>query len=152
LPEEVGAGYDVVLLADVIEHVSDPSALLSEAVERLAPGGSLLVSIPNFGHWYPRLKVVAGVFDYEERGILDRTHLRFFTRRSFLRLVSRVGLQVVRQEPVGVPAEMIATRPDAAIVRFAKAAERLAVDAWPSMFAYQFLYELAPLAPAIVTG
>ena len=56
------------------------------------PGGEILVSVPNFGHWYPRGKVALGRFDYDQRGPLDHTHVRFFTRRTFERLVNACGL------------------------------------------------------------
>ena len=52
----------------------------------------IVASVPNFGHWYPRLRTAAGLFDYDQRGILDRTHVRFFTRRSFRRAVANTGL------------------------------------------------------------
>ena len=95
LPEAVGRDFDVVVAGDVIEHTIDPARLLHEMTQRLAPGGSILVSIPNFGHWYPRTRVALGRFDYDRRGPLDEGHVRFFTRRSFERLVAECGLKIV---------------------------------------------------------
>ena len=60
--------FDVVLAGDVLEHVRDPGRVLEQARELLAPGGRLIVSVPNFGHWYVRLRTVLGVFDYDQRG------------------------------------------------------------------------------------
>ena len=77
LPDEVGGGFDVAVLADVLEHVAEPERLLADVVARVRPGGRVLVSVPNFAHWYPRLRVALGRFDYDRRGILDRGHLRF---------------------------------------------------------------------------
>ena len=91
IPDAAGDGYDVVIAADVLEHVRDPAATLAQIREVLRPGGTLLASIPNFGHWYPRARVALGLFDYDARGILDRDHVRFFTRRSFARLVRDAG-------------------------------------------------------------
>jgi 2-polyprenyl-3-methyl-5-hydroxy-6-metoxy-1,4-benzoquinol methylase len=147
IPAEVGDGYDVVLAADVLEHVRSPGALLADAAARLAPGGSVATSVPNFAHWYPRLRVALGRFDYDRRGILDRGHLRFFTRRSFERLVRAQHLTVRRREAVGLPFEVVergASTPGRRRRRPLERVEQALVALWPTLFAYQFLYELAP--------
>ena len=87
------------------------------------------------------MRIAAGRFDYDRRGILDRDHVRFFTRRSFLKLCDRAGWDVVRSRTTGVPLELLAGGPAA---RAAGNVERGARAVWPTMFAYQFLYELAP--------
>ena len=97
LPPEVTGPFDVVVAADVLEHVRRPEILLHELHGVLAPSGVLVASVPNFAHWYPRLRTLAGRFDYDRRGILDRTHLRVFTRRSFESLVAEHGLTVARR-------------------------------------------------------
>jgi 2-polyprenyl-3-methyl-5-hydroxy-6-metoxy-1,4-benzoquinol methylase len=150
IPSDVGSGYDVVVCADVLEHVHAPRRVLEEAKLLLGSGGSILVSVPNFGHWYPRLRVMFGMFDYDKRGILDSTHIRFFTRRSIERLFKSAGLSIVRRDVTGLPID-VANRGsvDGATARrlafFAKA-DRLAAKARPQMFAYQFVYELKPTA------
>src|SRR5699024_5022996 len=106
MPAEVDGPFDVVVAADVLEHVRTPERLLGQIRELLAPGGSLLISIPNFGHWYPRLRVAVGRFDYDRRGILDRDHVRFFTRRSFERLLDGAGFRVVRRDGTGLPVDV----------------------------------------------
>ncbi|HUF83854.1 MAG TPA: class I SAM-dependent methyltransferase, partial [Acidimicrobiia bacterium] len=149
IPDAAGGDYDIVLAADVLEHVREPEQLLFDARHRLAPGGSVITSVPNIGHWYPRLRVALGRFDYDRRGILDRDHIRFFTRHSFERLVRRAGLTVRRQEAVGLPLE-IADRGGTATVtagrlgRMARAVDRVGLSAAPNLFAYQFLFELEP--------
>jgi glycosyltransferase involved in cell wall biosynthesis len=152
IPEEAGGGYDLVLAADVLEHVRRPDRLLDDIRGRLAPNGSVITSVPNFGHWYPRLRVAAGVFDYDRRGILDAGHLRFFTRRSFERLVQRTGFEVLRREAVGPPVEVLqrdASGPAERVGRLGALVQRvdsLGVALRPTLFAYQFLYELRPEA------
>jgi hypothetical protein len=102
--------------------------------------------VPNFAHWYPRLRVVTGRFDYDQRGLLDRGHVRFFTRRSFEHLVAECGLRIVRRSVVGTPIEDVLDRggstPLDGAVRAAAAVDRTAARVWPTMFGYQFLYEL----------
>lgn len=79
--------FDLILLLDVIEHLPDPLAYLKEVQGLLAAGGSILISVPNVAHWSVRGQLLFGFFQYTQRGILDQTHLRFFTRRSFLALL-----------------------------------------------------------------
>jgi len=149
IPPEVGDGYDIVLAADVLEHVRRPDVLLREIRGRLAPGGRVVTSVPNFGHWYPRARVASGRFDYDRRGILDESHLRFFTRRSFELLATRSGFEVRRREAVGLPLEVVrrggAAGPSSSSgARLVEGADRIATDIWPTLFGYQFVYELVP--------
>ena len=145
LPSESGSGYDVIVAGDVLEHVIDPDALMADMVARLDESGAILVSIPNFGHWYPRLRTASGNFDYDQRGPLDRGHVRFFTRRSFERLVARAGLRIVERRTVGSPLDVLERGGNLLVGRAARAAsavDRAAVRVWPTLFGYQFLYKL----------
>ena len=140
LPLEALMAYDVVVAADVIEHVADPALLLGELRKALAPGGALLTSIPNFAHWYPRLRVGIGRFDYDKRGILDEGHLRFFTKRSFAQLLKRARWSVVSESAVGTPIELL-TR-NLLLRKLAGEVDQLGVRLRPTLFGYQFIYEL----------
>ncbi len=145
LPSEAGSGYDVIVAGDVLEHVIDPDALMTDMVARLDKSGSILVSIPNFGHWYPRLRTATGNFDYDQRGPLDRGHVRFFTRRSFERLIANAGLRIVERRTVGSPLDVLERGRNPLVGRmalYASAVDRAAVRVWPTLFGYQFLYKL----------
>lgn len=143
LPAEVTGKFDVILCGDVLEHVRRPDRLLARLPSLMTAQASVVASVPNFGHWYPRLRTALGRFDYDQRGILDTDHVRFFTRRSFSALCSRAGWKVVRSRTTGVPLEfMSSSRMTAA----ASTIERMARWLWPTMFAYQFIYELRPEA------
>ena len=145
LPVEVGSDYDIVIAADVIEHTVEPTDVLRALADRLHPDGSLFISVPNFAHWYPRARVGLGRFDYDNRGILDRGHLRFFTRRSLERVIADAGLRVVGRDVVGSPIELLDGRRSVtirALTRVAGGIDRACVRVWPTMFGYQFLYEL----------
>ena len=152
LPEEIGHDFDVVVAADTIGHVRNPEWLLEGAASRLRSGGALLVSVPNFGHWYVRGRVAAGRFDYDRRGILDRGHLRFFTQRSAERTFVAAGLEIRHADAVGLPFDLLAHRSTGerrgsrgtnALHRI----DRLGIEVSPSLCAYQFLFELAPRRP-----
>jgi SAM-dependent methyltransferase len=156
IPGEVGADFDVVVAADVLEHVRNPDRLLADAQRCLRPGGTVVASVPNFAHWYPRVRVALGRFDYDRRGILDRGHMRFFTRRSFERLVSEQGLTVQRCAPVGMPLEIVdrgrAGGPGAPppAVDALHRIDSMTLALRPTLFAYQFVYELRPaMGPAV---
>jgi 2-polyprenyl-3-methyl-5-hydroxy-6-metoxy-1,4-benzoquinol methylase len=90
---EAGA-YDVVIFADVLEHLLDPERALREAVELLAEGGRVVMSVPNVTHGSVRLALLQGRWSYTDTGLLDRTHVRFFTRSSFVDLIEGAGLAV----------------------------------------------------------
>jgi 2-polyprenyl-3-methyl-5-hydroxy-6-metoxy-1,4-benzoquinol methylase len=146
IPEAVGRDFDVIVAGDIIEHTVDPAKLVREMAGRLAPGGSILVSIPNFGHWYPRTRVALGRFDYDSRGPLDEGHVRFFTRRSFERLVADCGLTIVARDTVGSPLDVLERGGSARVGSLARgvgSVDRSATRVWPTLFGYQFLYKLA---------
>ncbi|HEY3834794.1 MAG TPA: bifunctional glycosyltransferase/class I SAM-dependent methyltransferase [Acidimicrobiia bacterium] len=152
IPDEVGHDYDVILAADVLEHVRNPERLLRDMRARLTDHGTVIASIPNFGHWYPRVRVASGRFGYDRRGILDEGHVRFFTRHSFENLVSRAGYAPRRKVSVGLPLE--AARRGGATDTAQTTSEgegllsrtqQIGVDLWPTLFGFQFLYELEPL-------
>ena len=146
LPDVVGGDYRIAVAGDVLEHVTDPQRLLGDIVDRLADDGQILVSVPNFGHWYPRTRVAVGRFDYDQRGLLDRGHVRFFTRRSFERLVHQSGLRIVERETVGSPIDVLdrgaAATTSGRLTATAARADRALTRWWPTMFGYQFLYRL----------
>ena len=90
--------YDVVLCGDVLEHLRDPDAVVRRLVAKLRPGGALIVSVPNVAHHELRLAHLRGRFDYADIGPMDRTHLRFFTRRTLRALIEQAGLVVERED------------------------------------------------------
>lgn len=142
IPAEVGGGFDIVLAADVLEHLVDPASLVRQVRNVLAPDGSALFCVPNVAHWYLRLRSVFGAFDYDQRGILDATHLRFFTRRSIRKLIERNGFQVRRIEPVGLPLDALGVGGGAGKV--VRLLDHLLVTSWPTLFGYQFILEATP--------
>ena len=113
--------FDVIVAADVLEHLRDPLTTLRALRPFLKPEGWFVVSLPNVAHASVRLALLEGRFDYQDLGLLDRTHLRFFTHESIGQLFDEAELAIVemhRQEaPIdtteiavhteAVPAEMI---------------------------------------------
>lgn len=90
--------FDLILCADVLEHLEDPWATLRNLVGRLAPDGHLITSIPNVRHVSTFVALgLFGTWPRRARGIHDATHLRFFTRRDVLALGRQAGLEDVRE-------------------------------------------------------
>ena len=89
--------FDFVLFMDVLEHVADPVELLTEARGFLREGGQVVLSVPNVAHWTVRLKLLTGRFDYRPTGIMDATHLRWFTMRTIREVVESAGFEVMQQ-------------------------------------------------------
>jgi len=86
--------FDVVLLGDVLEHLVDPDTVLAKAATVLAPGGYVVASVPNVAHGSVRLALLRGEFRYSESGLLDRSHLRFFTRQTLAELFRDAGYAI----------------------------------------------------------
>ena len=145
LPQEIfdGGPYDIVVCADVLEHVRQPERLMRELRGLLAPGGVLISSVPNFGHWYARLRILFGLFDYDHRGLLDDGHVRFFTRRGLMRRFDRAGYTVIRQETTGLPLDVL-SRNSSRRRRVLRALDRRLVAMRPSLFGYQFVSMCEP--------
>lgn len=86
--------FDCLIYADVLEHLREPRELLAAQRELLAPGGVAIVSVPNVRHYPVVLGLLGGEWRYQDEGVLDRTHLRFFTRRSLLEMLASAGYRV----------------------------------------------------------
>jgi len=92
---DLDVSAELILALDILEHLKEPEAMLRELLKHLAPGGRMIISLPNIGHHSVVRGLLKGRFDYVDAGILDRTHLRFFTQHSMLRMFERCGLRVV---------------------------------------------------------
>lgn len=129
--DQLDGPYDVLLFGDTLEHVPDPVTVLRALVTKLRPGGVLVVSIPNVANWAVRLGLLAGRFRYTDRGILDRTHLRFYTQRTLVEMLEHAGFTV--DKVVGtIPVPLLHSE------RLCRIAHRVG-NLRPSLFAYTFV-------------
>jgi SAM-dependent methyltransferase len=87
-------GRDCWVFGDVLEHLRDPWRVLAEVAKVLAPGGCVVTSIPNAQHWSVQARLNMGAFQYEATGLMDRTHIRWFTRQTMLQMFDGAGLRV----------------------------------------------------------
>jgi 2-polyprenyl-3-methyl-5-hydroxy-6-metoxy-1,4-benzoquinol methylase len=95
------ASFDLLVMGEVLEHLPDPEAVLARLVRYLKPGGTALASTPNIAHWQVVAGLLAGRFDYEAEGVMDRTHLKWFTPRSLKGAFESAGLTGVSVDPLG---------------------------------------------------
>ena len=98
-----GERYDFIVCADVLEHLRRPETALKACRELLAPGGKVLISVPNAGYSGLVAELMQGNFSYRDEGLLDRTHLRFFTRRSLIGFLDSQGWGVEAVEAIERP-------------------------------------------------
>ncbi len=137
-----GRRYDVIVCADVLEHLRDPGELLKTLSPLLASDGQLLISIPNVGHVGVVMELLDGDFRYREEGILDATHLRFFTRRSLLRMLDEHGLhaEIVDTTVTDLAHSEFGDRDRQALADYLFAGSPIDDD----FFSYQFIVSAVP--------
>lgn len=97
--------FDYIIFADVLEHLRDPEQIIHKVTKYLKHDGELLCSIPNIMHISVFMGLLRGQFEYQDQGILDRTHIHFFTYRSIYEMFARCGYELSNLDCVGVPSE-----------------------------------------------
>jgi 2-polyprenyl-3-methyl-5-hydroxy-6-metoxy-1,4-benzoquinol methylase len=142
--ELIPGTFDYVVFGDVLEHLVDPWEVLRFARGLLAPGGAVIVSLPNVAAWPVRVGLLAGRFEYTDIGLLDRTHLRFFTRRSAHELARAAGYRVESERFAHLE-----RRPGPVRRAFPlpmSIVDRTLARLLPGLFAQQFVMRLSPEA------
>lgn len=97
------APFDAIVFADVLEHLVNPWAVLRIAKSWLSPSGRVMISVPNVAHWIARFNLLRGNWDYTDGYLMDRTHLRWFTRRTAQEMARQCGYTVLSMEAVFKP-------------------------------------------------
>ena len=137
--QTIGLGedrFDLILLSHVLEHLLEPAQVLESISSLLSADGLLLIALPNICHWRTRLQIARGSFQYQDSGILDHSHLRFFTYWSARELVEECrSVKLLNQWPVGgaILGPMRARLPK----RMSCWLDRQASQKWPNMFGFE---------------
>lgn len=134
--------FDVVLAGDVLEHLLDPLGVLSACVGRLSSNGRVVISVPNMSHADLKLSLLQGVFNYTETGLLDKTHIRFFTFDTLMELLASAGVVPVKIDRMQIPVfgtELAVPRESVAAAVLAAALEA------PESETYQFVVSAVPV-------
>ena len=141
LPALSGRRFDRVLLQDVVEHVRNPQKLVTDCQRLLTEQGLLLLSVPNVANIVVRLSLLIGRFEYAERGILDKTHLRFFTRSSARRLLEKAGDEIIAEKTSVMPVELALGLPAGNwLMRVTNSVLAFFTRLFPRLLGYQLLY------------
>ncbi|ADE16654.1 glycosyl transferase family 2 [Nitrosococcus halophilus Nc 4] len=146
-PENIQKGgehyrYDYIVCADVLEHLKNPGAVVSQLPPLLRPNGRILLSIPNIAHAGVIAELLAGEFRYRPEGLLDVTHLRFFTRKSLLEFLNRHDLAPLSVE--AIPCDMRASEFRGYYLEALPPAIYRLLKAYPDALTYQFIVEAIP--------
>jgi SAM-dependent methyltransferase len=131
--------FDYIVFADVLEHLRDPAAVLRKCLPALKESGKIIISVPNIANWIIRLGLLFGKFDYMDRGILDRTHLRFFTMRSLKQLMNEVSCEVLEAIPTPLPVQLVLPFTESNVFAPLHEAHYALTRCWKPLFAYQFV-------------
>ena len=139
LPLELASNsYDVIILSHVLEHIADPKKLLEGISQALGPNGRILCAIPNMLFFKNRLKLLAGKIEYQDRGLMDYTHVRWYTRASLEQLFESYGFETLSfnaqgNVPLGPMRSLVSAN-------FAQALDTFFIRLAPSWFAWEYSF------------
>ncbi|MBY0504574.1 MAG: class I SAM-dependent methyltransferase [Bryobacteraceae bacterium] len=146
LPRLEGA-FHYVVCADILEHLRDPARILRQTWAVLEPDGCLVASLPNSGHLYFRLNVLLGRFPQDDKGLFDRTHVRFYMWRGWVDLLQSGGFRVESVRPTGTPIGLAFPALEGSwLVNFLERVSYGMARLWKTLFAYQFIVVARPEA------
>jgi len=141
--------YRMVLCGDVLEHTADPVAVLKRLRQAATDDATFVVSVPNVAHLAVRMMLLFGNFPKMERGILDKTHLQFFTRDTAEAMLRHAGLKVVSASATGVPLDEVWRRGEKRVAfRAAVRMQHVALDLAPRLFGMQWVFVAEPAGQA----
>ena len=136
-----GERFEKILLMDVLEHMAAPESVLRPCRDLLEPNGQVIISVPNVANITVRLMLLLGRFDYQPRGILDSTHLRFFTRRTARRMIRDCGFEIVKEVATAMPIELaLGVAPENPLMRAANLLLRAGTRLMPRLLGYQWIF------------
>jgi glycosyltransferase involved in cell wall biosynthesis len=136
-----GKEFDRILLLDLLEHLRTPERILRQCHAALKGGGKVIISVPNIANITVRLMLLMGRYNYTERGILDKTHCRFFTRKSARRLIEDCGFRVIEERATVMPLEIVfGLSPDNWLMKLMNRSLLLLTRLAPGLFAYQCMF------------
>ncbi len=138
--------FDYILLIDVLEHLKAPDQVLANLKKYLAPKGQIIISTPNIAFLTIRLRLLQGQFSYTDWGIMDRTHLKFFTRQTLTDLIIQSGYHIVKFDNIGnftqLPFSLKILYPFIGKYNWWRKLEQKITSLWPEGLAIQFLVTL----------
>jgi 2-polyprenyl-3-methyl-5-hydroxy-6-metoxy-1,4-benzoquinol methylase len=134
--------YDMVVIADTLEHLVNPREAISAALKIVKDNGFLIISVPNGVHLWVRLQVLLGRFPQDERGLFDRTHLHYFTKRNLEQVINSFPKTVfINYFPTTIPLQFVYnSKVLNSFLKIAYSFSYLMALIMPNSFAYQHIY------------
>jgi glycosyltransferase involved in cell wall biosynthesis len=132
--------YDIIVAADILEHLVNPEYVLSKLKTHLKKGGLLVVSLPNVANIYVRMSLLFGRFNYHSKGLLDKTHLHFYTIKTASSMLSKTGWKIVDRNVTAMPLAIVFPFLRSPILRWSLYLFYQVTRGWKGMFAYQSLF------------
>ncbi len=120
--EEMSSDFDAVLFGEVLEHVFDPEIVLKNASKILKPDGVIIITTPNFLTWTNRIKFLFGLFTYQDQGMFDFGHIRWFTYPYLKKVLKNSSLEICEENHIVFPNKL-----------------NFILKYWPGLFAWQFI-------------
>lgn len=134
--------FDYIILADVLEHIRNARGILQYIQRFVKEDGKIIISVPNIAIWFYRLSLLVGRFNYGSKGILDETHVRFYTLSTIVQMMERSGYIVTSVRPTSLPFEVVfESIGKSKVLRALDWLYYVLARMWPSLFAYQFVVE-----------
>ena len=133
--------FDIVVVADVLEHLVNDSELLIVLKKFIKPEGRLIASTGNISIWFYRLSLLFGRFQYGDKGILDKTHVRLYTPATWNHLIRSVGFKILKRHYTPIPFELLISPRLNLLTEIVTFLYQGLVCLWPTMFAYQVIVE-----------
>lgn len=140
--------FDYILFADVLEHLRDPAAVLRKSIPALKDSGRIILSVPNVANWIVRLGLLLGRFEPADRGILDKTHLHFFTLRTVRQIINEVSCRILDVTPTSLPIQLVLPFTARKLFAPLHTLHYGLTLSWKTLFAYQFVVTAAPSGKA----
>ena len=131
--------FDIIVFADVLEHLRDPATVLQRSLASLTPHGQIIVSVPNVANFFVRGCLLLGRFEYADRGILDRTHLRFFTLATLRKLLAECSCRCVEITATPIPIQLVIPVVENRLFLPLHEIHYFLVRLWKTFFGYQFV-------------
>lgn len=135
-----GKRFDRILLLDILEHLYYPERIVSQCRDLLQDDGQLIVSVPNVANISVRLSLLLGNFNYVDRGILDRTHLRWYTRKTAGQLIMNAGYRIVAERSTVIPIALaLGISPTGTVFSIINSSLAMLTRLMPGLFGYQIM-------------
>jgi|TARA_Y100000310_G_scaffold240959_1_gene244868 2-polyprenyl-3-methyl-5-hydroxy-6-metoxy-1,4-benzoquinol methylase len=132
--------FDIIIMADIIEHLKDSLGIVRYFMQFLKKGGIMILSTANVANIYVRMKLLFGKFDYEERGIMDKTHLRFFTLKTFRQLAKQSNLKIIKEDFTPIPLPMVSkVFEEGRILNILHKGNYMKTKVFPRLLCFQFI-------------